>query len=517
MGLRHLPVRSPLSGPIAHPRQCRVRAVVAYGLGAIIGIAALGLGAVSASAADRTIPLATAGNFAVLAGTTVANTGATVVTGNLGTSPGSAITGFPPGVITGANDPDDLAATLAQSDRAAAYNAAGNATELPCETAIAGNLGGVTLTPGVYCAGAAIGITGTLTLNFQGDPNAFFLFRINAALTTAAASAVHVINTGAGGETCAPNTFWALNGAASLGAATDFTGTILANGALTAGAGTTTTGRFLASGAVTVDSNAVSVCPNPIPPSANLSIAASGPSEPVVPGSYILYPITATNAGPDSALTASMGAILPAGLDFGAISAPAGWSCTTPPVGASGSVMCSAATFATGSANFWLTAKADPAIATGSTLSLSVAVTSSTEDPDQTDLSTTVDTQVIIPQATIVADPPTVILAPAPVTTPVTTPVTRPGAARVISGCISGRRFTVHLSTQPGDRHGTRITRAILLSADGHLLKTLKSTATSVDVDLRGLSRQRLTVRISTKPGYGSKITSFTRKYVTCS
>ena len=78
-----------------------------------MGIAAFGLSAASSSAADRTIPLATAGNFAVLAGTTVANTGATVVTGNLGTSPGSAITGFPPGVIIGAKDPDDPAATMA--------------------------------------------------------------------------------------------------------------------------------------------------------------------------------------------------------------------------------------------------------------------------------------------------------------------------------------------------------------------------------------------------------------------
>jgi uncharacterized repeat protein (TIGR01451 family) len=473
---------------------------------ASIGIAAFGLSAASASAADRTVPLGTAGNFAVLAGTTVANTGLTVVTGNLGTSPGNEITGFPPGVITGTKNPDDPAATLAQSDRATAYAVAGNATELPCETAITGNLGGKTLTPGVYCAGAAIGITGTLTLNFQGDPNAFFLFRINAALTTAAASAVDVINTGAGGETCAPNTFWALNGAATLGAATAFTGTILANGAVTSGAGTTTTGRFLASGAVTVDSNAVSVCPNPIPPSADLSVGASGASEPVVPGSYILYPITATNAGPDSASSASMSAILPAGLDFGAISAPAGWSCTSPPVGASGSVTCSAATFATGSANFWLTAKADPGIVTGSTLSLTVAVTSSTGDPDQTDLSTSVDTQVVVPRLTTVAATPAVIIAPTP---PVTTKVT--------PSCISHRRFTMNLSAQRGYKRGTRITKAIVMNAEGHTLKTLKSRSTSVDVDLRGLSRQKVTVRVSTKPRYGKKTTSFTHTYETCS
>jgi uncharacterized repeat protein (TIGR01451 family) len=487
---------------------------------AIIGVLAFGLSAASASGADRTIPLGTAGNFVVLAGTTVANTGATVVSGNLGVSPGTAITGFPPGLVTGTTDLDDPAATQAQTDLAAAYAAAEDATELPCETTFTGNLAGLTLTPGVYCTGAAAGITGTLTLNFEGDPNAFFLFRINGALTTAAASAVHVIDTGAGRETCAPNTFWALNGAAGFGAATHFTGTILANGAVTSGAGTTTTGRLLANEAVTMNSNSVSACPNPIPPSADLSVGATGSPNPVAPGSYILYPITATNAGPDSASEASMTASLPDGLDFGAISAPADWSCATPLVGAPGAVTCTTATFAAGSANFALTAKAYPGITTDRTLSLPFAVSSPTGDPDETDLSSTVDTQVVIPLVTLLAGTTTVTLAATPVASAAAIPVTTatpPTTTNVIPSCISHRRLTVHLSKQEGSERGTRITKAILLNAHHHTLRTLKITSTSVDVDLRGLSRQKVTVRITTKPRSGKKTSSVTRTYKTCS
>jgi len=476
---------------------------------AIIAIAAFGLSAASASGADRTIPLGTAGNFVVLAGTSVVNTGASVVNGNLGVSPGSAITGFPPGVIVGATDADDSAATQAQSDLGAAFAAAEEATELPCETTFSGNLAGLTLTPGVYCTGGAAAITGTLTLNFEGDPNAFFLFRVNGALTTAAGSAVRVTNTGAHRETCAPNTFWALNGAAGFGAATDFTGNILANGGVTSGAGTTTTGRLLANAAVTMNSSSVSACPNPIPPSAALSVNATGSPDPVAPGSYVLYPITVTNAGPDSAADASLTATLPIGLDFGAISSPAGWSCTTPLLGFPGAVTCTAASFSAGSADFALTASAYPGITTDTTLSLPVAVSSPTGDPDETDLSTSVDTQVI-PLVTPLANA-TAMAVVAPATTP-----TSPAAAKIVPGCISHRHFTVHLSKREGAGHGTRITKAILLNTKAHTLKTLKTTSTSVDVDLRGLSGQKVTVRITTKPRHGKKTTSFTHTYETC-
>ena len=491
---------------------------------AIVGIAVFGLTAASASGADRTIELGAAGNFVVLAGPAVANTGASVVNGSLGVAPGTAITGFPPGLIAGATDADDPAATQAQSDLAAAYAAAEETTELPCETTVSGNLAGLTLTPGVYCTGGAAAITGTLTLNFEGDSNAFFLFRVNGALTTAAGSAVRVTNTGAHRETCAPNTFWALNGAAGFGAGTNFTGTILAGGGITSGAGTTTTGRLLASGAVTMNSSSVSACPNPIPPSAELSVDASGSPNSVAPGSYVLYPIAATNAGPDSAAEASITATLPIGLDFGAISAPAGWSCATPLLGFPGAMTCTAASFAAGSADFALTVQAYPGITADTTLSLPVAVSSPTGDPDETGLSMTVDTQVLVPLltsptqttvVTVVGTPPAspfpaaVPIAPAPTIAP------SPGA-KLSAGCVSRSRFTVRLSKKEGAGRGTRITKAILLNSKGHMLKTLKSTSTSVAVDLRGLPPQTVTVRITTKPRHGKKTASFTRTYKTC-
>ncbi len=479
---------------------------------AIIATAAFGLSAGSAWGADRTIPLGTTANFSVLAGTSVANTGASVVNGNLGVSPGSAITGFPPGVIVGTTDADDSAATQAQSDLGAALAAAEETTELPCEATLTGNLAGLTLTPGVYCTGGAAAITGTLTLNFEGDPNAFFLFRVNGALTTAAGSAVRVTNTGALRETCAPNTFWALNGAAGFGAATNFTGDILANGAITSGAGTTVNGRLLANAAVTMNSSSVSACPNPVPPSAALSVSASGSPDSVAPGSYVLYPITVKNAGPDSAAEASLTATLPIGLDFGAISAPAGWSCTTPLSGFPGAVTCTAASLAPGSADFELTANAYPGISTDTTLSLPVVISSPTGDPDETDLSSSVDTQVAIPLATALTSVPAIAVATSPATTS-----TSPAATRTVAGCISKRDFTVRLSKKEGSGRGARITKAILLNTKSHTLRALKTTSTSVNVDMRGLSEQKVTVRITTKPRHGKKTTNFTHTYETCS
>ncbi len=511
--MRERPVAPPV--PASPDRSTGPSAAIVRGMRvalAIIATAAFGLGGASASAADRTIPLGTAGNFGILAGTSVANTGASVVNGNLGVSPGSAITGFPPGVIIGTTDADDSAATQAQSDLTAAFAAAEEATELPCENTFSGNLAGLTLTPGVYCTGAAAAITGTLTLNFEGDPNAFFLFRVNGALTTAAGSAVRVTNTGAHRETCAPNTFWALNGAAGFGAATDFTGDILANGAITSGAGTTVTGRLLANAAVTMNSTSVSACPNPIPPSAALSVNASGSPDPVSPGSYVLYPITVTNAGPDSAAEASLTATLPIGLDFGAISAPAGWSCATPLFGFPGAVTCTAASLPVGSADFELTANAYPGITTDTTLSLPLAVSSPTGDPDETDLSTSVETRVAMPLVTPLAATTTTTVA-----VPLVTTATSPPAKKGVRDCISDRDFTVHLSKKEGSDRGTRITRAVLLNTKAHTLRTLKTTSKSVHVDMRGLSGQKVTVRITTKPRHGKKTTNFTHSYETCS
>src|ERR1043166_506190 len=172
-----------------------------FSLLAILGIAAF----LFASPAFAQIPLGTAQNFAILGGSTVTNTGPSNITGNVGVSPGSSVTGFPPGTVAGGSiHAADAVAAQAQSDLTTAYNAAAGT---PCGADLTGqNLGGLTLTAGVYCFTSSAALTGTVTLNFQGNPNAFFLFKIGSTLTTASGSSVVLSNTG--GATCPTNLFW---------------------------------------------------------------------------------------------------------------------------------------------------------------------------------------------------------------------------------------------------------------------------------------------------------------------
>ena len=221
---------------------------------AMVGIAVLLCGAAPAFAQ---IPLGTAQNFAVLGGSTVTNTGASVITGNLGVSPGSAVTGFPPGTVTGGSiHAADAVAGQAQSDLTTAYNTAAGT---PCGTDLTGqNLGGLVLTPGVYCFTSSAALTGTLTLNFQGNPNAAFLFKIGSTLTTASASSVILTNNA--GATCPPNVNWQVGSSATLGTGSTFIGNILALTSITLTTGANVTGRALArNGAVTLDTNGVSI------------------------------------------------------------------------------------------------------------------------------------------------------------------------------------------------------------------------------------------------------------------
>jgi uncharacterized repeat protein (TIGR01451 family) len=198
--------------------------------------------------------LGQANSFGVLAASAVTNTGPTVITGDLGISPnnGSSVTGFPPGLVIGATHFADAVALGAQNDVTTAYNTlAGQA----CNTTISADLGGTTLGPGVYCSASSMGLTGTLTLDAQGDPNAVFIFQIGSTLTTASNSSVRVIN---GGQSC--KVFWQIGSSATLGTDTVFVGNILALTSITLTTRTTVSGRALArTGAVTMDSNTVSV------------------------------------------------------------------------------------------------------------------------------------------------------------------------------------------------------------------------------------------------------------------
>ncbi|MFF3440874.1 ice-binding family protein [Streptosporangium sp. NPDC002721] len=196
------------------------------------------------------LSLGAAANFAVLAGTTVTGTGATVVTGEVGVSPGSTTAGFPPGVVAGAVYLDDPVAEQAQDDLTAAYD---SAVGRPGTASLRPQLGGTTVTPGVYnSVSGSFQISGDLTLDAQGDPNALFVFRA-PALATAPASVVRLAN---GAQAC--NVIWQVGGSATLGAGSRFTGSVLALTSITAARGATVNGRLLArAGNVNLDAATV--------------------------------------------------------------------------------------------------------------------------------------------------------------------------------------------------------------------------------------------------------------------
>ena len=205
------------------------------------------------------INLGDAEPFAVLAGSTVTNTGKTYIYGDLGLTPGSSVTGFPPGTVVppGIQDVNNAVAIAAQNALTMAYD---SAVGQPCMTNLTGkDLGGMTLTPGVYCFSSSAQLTGTLTLNAEGSPNAQFVFQIGSTLTTASSSIVDFIN--ANGGQPDPNLFWQVGSSATLGTSTDFAGNILAETSITLDTGADITcGRALAqNGAVTMDTNNVSI------------------------------------------------------------------------------------------------------------------------------------------------------------------------------------------------------------------------------------------------------------------
>jgi Ice-binding-like len=215
------------------------------GLVVVIALAALAWPLYDALAAQSPVDLGTAGSFAVLAGSAVTNTGASTVNGDLGVSPGTSVTGFPPGTVNGTTADADAVASQAQSDLTTAYNdAAGRTPAL----SVSGDLGGLTLTPGVYNSGSSLGLTGVLTLDAQGDPSAVFIFQLGSALTTASASDVKLIN---GAQAC--NVYWQIGSSATLGTASVFAGNILAETSISMNDDVTVHGRALAqNGAVTL-------------------------------------------------------------------------------------------------------------------------------------------------------------------------------------------------------------------------------------------------------------------------
>ena len=222
------------------------------GIAATAWLVALAAFAGDAPAATP-VQIGRAAAFAVLGATTVTSAGTSTITGDLGVSPGTAVTGFPPGagtgVLNGTMHAGDSVAAGAHGDLATAYDAA----VLVPKTADATILDGLTLGPGVH-RGATLSLAaGTLTLDGGGDPNAVFIFQAGTTLTTAAGSLVSLTN---GTQAC--NVFWQVGSSATLGAGSLLRGSILAQTSITVGAGVTIHGRALAlDAAVTLDNDTV--------------------------------------------------------------------------------------------------------------------------------------------------------------------------------------------------------------------------------------------------------------------
>ncbi|MFN2315505.1 MAG: ice-binding family protein [Gemmatimonadales bacterium] len=193
--------------------------------------------------------LGTAQTYGILAGSTVTCVTGGTINASVAVSPGSTLTGFPPCTISGTTNLGDAVAATAKNDLTTAYN---ELAGLPCGTVVTpADLGGRTLAPGVYCAATSMSVTGTVTLDGQGDPNARFVFQIGSTLTTGTSANIALIN-----GAMAKNVWFQVGSSATLGTGTTFRGNILALESITLNDNATMLGRALArNGAVTLGTN----------------------------------------------------------------------------------------------------------------------------------------------------------------------------------------------------------------------------------------------------------------------
>ena len=276
-------------------------------LAAALGVALAMIAApTSASAAlpDGAPDLGTATPYGVLGGSTVTNTGTTTINGDVGLSPGTSITGFPPGIVNGVTHAADAEAIQAKTDLTAAYN---EAAGFVAATTGLGDLGGLSLVPGVY-SGNLLSLTGTLTL--EGTAASVWVFQAADTLITASSS--NIVITG-GATSC--NVFWQVGSSATFGTGTAFAGTVMAQQSITATTGATFAGRLLAlNGAVTLDTNVItrpSGCEVASP-----AVTSPAPTDATVGTPYSFTVVATGTPTPTYSITAGA---LPAGLSLDSV------------------------------------------------------------------------------------------------------------------------------------------------------------------------------------------------------
>lgn len=280
-------------------------AMTAVAVAAVFSLSLVPTAAMAATTIDGPIDLRTAAPFSVLAASTVTNTGPSVINGDVGLSPQTSITGFPPGVVNGTIHATDEVAALAQADLTTAYNDAAGLT--PIQSGL-GDLTGASLTPGVY-SGGTLSVTGELTL--AGTAESVWIFQAASTLTIGSGAIVTVTG---GASAC--NVFWQVGTSATIGTGAEFVGTVMADISVTAETAATVTGRLLArTGAVTLDTNLLTAptgcttTPGTVRTSPTITSAAP-PSGQV--GTDYSYTVTSTGT-PTASYTVTSG-VLPPGL-----------------------------------------------------------------------------------------------------------------------------------------------------------------------------------------------------------